>query len=279
VTAADARPYPLDSAHPAGEEHLGALAKLLDGFTQGRLDYLTTRGGARCLEGARVLEVGAGAGSIAGWLARRVGPAGLVVATDLKVDHLGWLKRDFSTVSVVQHDLTSPAWPRTLAGPFDLIHVRLTLGHLPQRREILRKLVRLLAPGGVLIVEDWAGRREAVIWDAPDAKAAELYRRYQHHAALVFDAAGTDRTWAPSVFGAMREEGLEQVDTKVEFDYWRGGGPGMTVVAATLPQLRPKLLNAGMTSAELDDMPDLLANERLVVEGHPLYSTTGIRPH
>src|ERR687887_1034052 len=42
-------------------------------------------------EGWRCLEVGAGRGSIARWLAQRVGPSGHVVALDLDTTLLDWL--------------------------------------------------------------------------------------------------------------------------------------------------------------------------------------------
>ena len=39
-------------------------------------------------------------------------------------------------------------------GPFDLIHARLVLVHVPRRREALAAMVELLRPGGWLVVED-----------------------------------------------------------------------------------------------------------------------------
>ena len=58
-------------------ERLALLASLYDGASHRFI------GGARSLDGARVLEVGAGTGGIALWLADQVGPSGHVLATDV----------------------------------------------------------------------------------------------------------------------------------------------------------------------------------------------------
>jgi protein-L-isoaspartate O-methyltransferase len=60
-------------------ERLRLLGQLMNPMTTGRLHRLGVARGWRCL------EVGAGDGSVAGWLARRVGPTGRVVATDIKL--------------------------------------------------------------------------------------------------------------------------------------------------------------------------------------------------
>ena len=53
--------------------------------------------------GWRCLEVGAGAGSIAGWLADRVGPSGQVIATDLDTRFLEQQARP--NLEVRRHDV------------------------------------------------------------------------------------------------------------------------------------------------------------------------------
>jgi SAM-dependent methyltransferase len=95
------------------------------------------------------LEVGAGAGGAARWLADRVGPTGRVVAADLEVGRLQDLKED--GVEVLQHDLRVDELP---AGEFDLVHARMLVQHLPDRAAAVARLTRALKPGGWLFLED-----------------------------------------------------------------------------------------------------------------------------
>jgi hypothetical protein len=64
----------------AGDERLDLLEQLFDPGSRRRRELVRP--------GWRVLEVGAGRGSMAAWLAERVGPAGQVVATDIDCRHL-----------------------------------------------------------------------------------------------------------------------------------------------------------------------------------------------
>lgn len=40
-------------------------------------------------------------------------------------------------------------------GPWDVIHERLVLQHVPERLDVLTRLLAVRAPGGVLLVEDF----------------------------------------------------------------------------------------------------------------------------
>jgi SAM-dependent methyltransferase len=262
-------PYPLDNDHELADEHHDGLAELLDPDTIARLDGLDTDWTT-----AACLEVGAGGGSIARHLADRVGAAGRVVAIDLKPQHI----RAHPKLTVLAHDLTGG--DPLPAGPWDLIHARLVLSHIPQREVILRRLAAALAPGGVLLTEDWEARVTGVVVAAPGPEAAELYQRYQQTVSRdVFSAAGTDRTWARRAHTAMRQVGLVDVETTVSARFWIGGGAGCRLAATIMFQLKERLYDAGMTPGEIAELGSLMADPRTVIHGHPLYSTSGRRPH
>lgn len=259
-------PYPMDNNNPHSTVQHASLTALLDPVTTARVDGLLDLKGARCL------EAGAGGGSIAVWLAERVGPTGSVIATDIKPHQIP----AHPNLTVLRHDLVTEPLPE---GPFDLIHTRLVLQHLPERREILGRLTRSLAEGGVLLVEDWHSLDTGKVLAAPDEQAAELYATYQRAVGeRVFSAHGTDRGWASRVHPAMVEEGLTDVRTVVHGESWNGGGPGCRLMGSNLDHMRDKLLAAGLTERQLSDLRPLLEDPRLTISGHLLYSTSGRRP-
>lgn len=124
-------------------ERLRTNEALWDPGTLERFEKLGVGPGWSCL------EVGAGAGGAARWLADRVGPTGRVVAADLEVGRLHELKED--GVEVLQSDLRTDELP---AGEFDVVHARMLIQHLPDRAAAVARLTRALKPGGWLFLED-----------------------------------------------------------------------------------------------------------------------------
>ena len=135
--------YVFDTRFPEENERLELGEALWDRGTIERLMSLGVGPGWACL------EVGAGRGSVARWLAETVGPAGEVVATDLRVDRLKWLV-DLG-VAVRRHDVAVDELPERR---FDLIHGRLLIQHVIDRRAAVDRLCRALRPGGYLVLED-----------------------------------------------------------------------------------------------------------------------------
>jgi SAM-dependent methyltransferase len=128
-------------------ERLRALALAFDPITKRHVGALGLSEGWRCL------EVGAGSGTIARWLADEVGSKGGVVATDLSLELMSGLEAD--NLELRRHDIVADPLPE---GEFDLVHCRLVLEHLPGRLDALAKMARALAPGGWLVIEDFTFR-------------------------------------------------------------------------------------------------------------------------
>lgn len=126
-----------------GERTLDAHRELWDAFTFRRLAGVGVGPGWRCL------EIGAGTGSVAAWLAERVGPTGMVVATDVETRWLEALAT--SNLEVRHHNVADDP----VDHGYDLIHLRLVLEHLPGRAGVVAKLAAALRPGGHLVVEDY----------------------------------------------------------------------------------------------------------------------------
>jgi SAM-dependent methyltransferase len=258
--------YTFDNDDPAAAERLDLLSAVLDGFTISGLSGLGDLTGRRCL------ELGAGNGSIAGWLADQAGPSGHVVATDINTRHIP-TDRGYR---VVRHDLTRDSVPD---GPWDLIHARLVLRHLPARHDILRRLVSALAPGGVLAIGEWDTYRGGLVLAAPEPEAVRLFDTYMNSVEqMLRDARAVDVEWPWQVHAAMTGAGLADVDTVVHARSWPGGSAGALHHAATISLLRTRILAVGMTGEQLDRLCGFLRDPRMVVRGLLSTLTVGRQP-
>ena len=132
--------YAYDNALPHQLQRLRTLEELFDAGSIRVLEALDVQPSWRCL------EVGAGGGSIARWLAERTSS---VLATDLDVTHTRAVAGP--NLEVREHDLLRDALPDAA---FDLIHLRLVLAWLPDRPTALARLRAALLPGGWLIAEE-----------------------------------------------------------------------------------------------------------------------------
>src|SRR6476620_6834795 len=99
--------YRLAAAGREAEEddRLDLLEQIYDPTSQARRTLVQP--------GWRCLEVGAGRGSMAVWLATQVGPTGHVVATDLDTRYLA--KLDVPNLEVIQHSILDD--PVAVLGP------------------------------------------------------------------------------------------------------------------------------------------------------------------
>lgn len=224
--------YVFDTADPTERERLSALADLCDPFTFRRLAQTGVGPGWRCL------EVGAGTGSVAAWLLEQVGPTGSVVATDIETR---WLEPMAAGNLEVRHHnvVTDP-----LDQGYDLIHARLVLEHLPQRRTVAAKLAQALRPGGWLVVEDFDLRTMAIT-DPPLPHWAAV------HQAVVdtLGEVGVDLRTGSHLPGLLRLIRLREISAEGSVQAMPIPELGPAFRPA-LERLRPLLLAAGHVSAE-----------------------------
>jgi len=133
-------------------QRLASVEAQLDPGTIRLLEALGVANGWHCL------EIGAGSGSIAAWLSRRVGTSGRILTMD--VDTQFFDDRNLSNLEVRQHNLATDELPESA---FDLVHSRWVLAHLRDRPAALRQMLSAVKPGGWLMVEepDFANARNA----------------------------------------------------------------------------------------------------------------------
>jgi SAM-dependent methyltransferase len=219
--------------------------------------------------GWRCLELGAGAGSIARWLADRVGPSGSVVAADLNCRFLVDMP---GNVAVRPLDAADAEFGRE---EFDLIHHRSVLSYVSGRERVLARLVESLRPGGWLVSEEPDFQYRVVAGDSGD----RLLARFFHALRLILAATGTDFSFAPRLVVLFRGLGLGDIDHLVRSHVAQGGSPMSEVIWRAVEPLRSQLLNvAGFTDEEVDRAVALLRSRDASWVDPAVISVFGRRP-
>lgn len=255
----------MSNAHPETAARFGGLETTLDPVSIAQLTRVGVAPGARCL------EIGAGGGSIARWLANRVGPGGKVVAVDLDTR---WFQHDGSSnLEVRELDVASAGIPR---GPWDIMHERLVLQHIPARLEVLDEMVAQLAPGGWLVLEDF-DTGEVRTTDRGGPHHELIVRMATAFSSLLGERGGVSN-FAADAWRHLRQRGL--LDTGASGHVvFNSGGTGFTqVMAANARQLRDGLLGLGITSEEIDRFLEVLVDPDTIVGTSVLITAWGRKP-
>jgi SAM-dependent methyltransferase len=95
-------------------------------------------------------ELGAGGGSMAAWLADRVGDAGSVLAVDRNLTQCRHVA-ERPNVELLEAELEAL---ELQPGTYDLVHTRNVLMHLEDADRVIAKIVGALRPGGRLLLEE-----------------------------------------------------------------------------------------------------------------------------
>jgi len=225
--------YLLDNQQAEAGARLTALASLFDPWTFRHLDDLGVEPGWRCW------EVGAGGPSVPGFMADRVGPEGSVVATDIDVS---WLAGSGPLpFEVLVHDVGSDPPP---PGPFDLVHARLVLVHVPRRQEALEAMVGSLRPGGWLLVEDADPALQPLTCIDESGPEQALANKLRRDFRTLLAGRGADTGFGRTLPRVLRQAGLVDVSADA---YFPVTGPACTVLErATVEQMRGRLVEAGL---------------------------------
>ena len=257
--------YTFDNSTRDARDQVRLLAEILDPHTVAVLDELALPVGARCA------DLGAGAGTVATWLAEHTGPDGQVVVIDLQPQHVPAHPR----ITICQHDVsTTELEPDS----FDLIHARLLLMHLGEREQILHRLVSALKPGAPLVISEWATDHLEDMWiDGPE-QVRTLFQVFLNLFIHIAEGNGMDSTWARRVPAVMAQAGLTGIRSDTYNRAWTGGQPGMLLHASNSRQLHQALVDAGMTAEQLELLRTAMNNPQVMARSWPMHTTVGFRP-
>jgi SAM-dependent methyltransferase len=234
--------YALPNAWEQARLRLGLLEACHDPTTFRRADALGVGPGWQCL------DVGAGYGSVARWLAARVQPGGSVIAADLDTRLLEELERP--GLKVRQMDVVTDELP---TAAYDFVHTRVVLMHIPERDAVLEKLVAALAPDGVLMIE------EDDIYPV-SALADGAYGEAWHAFATTMQTAGVDPEWARGLPGRLEALDLADVGAELDSELFRGGSAPARLWSLTWLQLRERIVEMGYRGEVVDEGRAALAD-------------------
>jgi len=204
-------------------------------------------------EGQRVLDIGSGVGDVSMIAARLVGASGEVIGIERNAGYMARARErvaavGFRNVTFIQADLNDVAIP----GPFDAAVGRLILTFFPDPVAVLRSVVRLLSPRGVvaIIEPSWS---PAIAFNVRVPLFAQLLRTTHE----LFQRLGIDTerglNLSPIFQGAGLPAPVMHLDMEMGHD---------TVIADLQTELlravQPDAERHGVSLAELGDLDTLV---------------------
>jgi SAM-dependent methyltransferase len=271
---------------------LSVLTRLddVDGYPLGRTDEETRRlilqaqvygpitrqlfVAAGITTGMKVLDLGSGAGDVSLMLADLVGPRGRVVGVDMnpdildtarrRVDAAGWTNVTFLDRPIDELDYADGL---DLHDGFDAVVGRWILMYLPEPAAVLRRVTRLLRPGGVAaILESELTMLPRSFPSGPVHEwLAELCRPQGDVGVFPETSMGS------KLFATFLDAGLPAPQLRMDAPV--GGGPdwpGYRLVADTVRSLLPMIESLGRATAAdvgLDTLEDRLRDEVVSANG------------
>jgi ubiquinone/menaquinone biosynthesis C-methylase UbiE len=155
--------------------------------------------------GMRVLDVGCGVGDVSLLAREFVGAAGSVLGVDRSRNSLELARtraREEGFANLEFIEATLEALPAR--GPFDALVGRLILLYLPDPTQVLRRLLELVRPGGLVVFHEM---------DMPTGRSVPvcpLYSRVGEWLTTIFERAGVDVLMGSHLYTTFRGAGLPE---------------------------------------------------------------------
>ncbi|MEU9660525.1 methyltransferase domain-containing protein [Streptomyces chartreusis] len=258
--------YLLDNRQTEAGERFDAFATLFDPTTFRHIEGFGIGAGWRCW------EVGAGGTSVVSWMAKKVGPTGKIVATDIDTSQLASDARP--PVEVRVHDVSADEPP---GEGFDLVHARLVLVHVPDRERALSSMIESLRPGGWLLIEDADPALQPLICPDESGPEQQLANRLRQGFRKLLADRGADLSYGRRLPRLLREAGLRQVTADAYFPITSPACAALE--SATVRQIRDQLVTGGIaTDEDIDRHLANVASGRMDLATAPLISAWGRKP-
>ncbi len=225
-------------------ERLRLQARVWEPETEALLDRIGVQPGWRCL------DLGCGGMGVLGPLSRRVGPAGRVVGIDIDPEQLAAARAfvqeaGLANVEVLEHDAYNTGLPRE---SFDLVHVRFVFAPAGRDEALLREMLALTRPGGVLAIQE----PDASAWSCYPPNSA--WDRLKGAILAAFAQGGGDFNAGQRTFGMLRDAGLEEVRVRAAVLALHDRHPYLRLPIQFATSLRQRILEGELLrEADLDN--------------------------
>jgi SAM-dependent methyltransferase len=224
-------------------ERLRLQARVWEPDAEIMLDRIGVQTGWNCV------DLGCGAMGILGPLSRRVGPHGHVVGVDTDAKQLA-AGRDFvqenklTNVEILELDAYHTNLPHE---SFDFTHVRFVFAPVGRDEELLREMLSLTRPGGIIAIQE------------PDATSWNCYPLHPAWTKLkgaildAFASGGGDFNSGQRTFGMLGYIGLEDIQLRAAVTALQDQHPYKRLPIQFATSLRKRILDAGlMNESDLD---------------------------
>jgi SAM-dependent methyltransferase len=224
-------------------ERLRLQARVWEPEAEAMLDRVSVASGHHCI------DLGCGAMGILGPLSRRVGPSGRVVGVDLDAKQLSGARTfvkeaGLLNVEILELDAYRTGLP---AQTFDLVHVRFVFAPVGRDDELLREMLRLVRPGGVIAIQE----PDASSWTCLPPRPS--WDRLKEVILAAFSRGGGDFNAGRRLYAMLRTAGLKDVSIRAAVQALAGGHPYLRLPVQFATSLRGRILDANLMSPfELD---------------------------
>jgi predicted O-methyltransferase YrrM len=223
-------PYIFESHAEEREFHrLQLIEAANDPTTMTLLQHTGIQPGWSCL------ELGAGAGSILGWLGDRVGPNGTVWGIDKRTTYL-------SEFSGSPYEIREGDFLKVLIdSTFDLFHARYVFIHNQQDEAMLHKVTNVLKPGGVAVFEELDFTSALLLNHQPD----DSHTRVNRAICKMFVDFGLDPAYALRLPQKLEQCGFHIIETQSRMHLCEGHSPIAKVMAESARALQKEYCATG----------------------------------
>ena len=160
---------------------------------------------------------------------------------------------------------------------FDLVHARGTLIHAPQFLDVLVALLRVLRPGGWLVVEEPDFSAARALTGSFDQRQG--FVNVNRGREALFRADRTDFGFGARLPGLMQGRGLQALAIENDAPIVRGGSPHAALLAADVAGRADAYRGTGLVSPQdLDDYLSFAADPACWAIPHAVIRAAGRKP-